>query len=114
MNAWVFGLVLIAILGGIIAALECGDHRKSKRRRKLLNCGASAVGRVRVVERVWGIRPPRFELRAEFEYAGRTYYTVETYGFRPDVRANDPVEIRFDPDDPEENTILIDGHGLRS
>ena len=114
MNAWAFGLVLIAILGGIIAAVEYSDSRKSKLRRKLLNCGASAVGRVRAVERVWGIRPPRFELRAEFGYAGRTYYTVETYGFRPDVRANDPVEIRFDPDDPDENTILIDGHGLRS
>ena len=98
MNAYFFGLALIAILGGIIAALECGDHRKSRQQRKLRSCGASAVGR----------------MRAEFEYAGRTYYTVETYGFRPDVRANDPVEIRFDPDDPEENTILIDGHGLRS
>ena len=108
MNAWAFGLVLIAILGGIIAAVEYSDSRKSKLRRKLLNCGASAVGRVRAVERVWGIRPPRFELRAEFEYAGRTYYTVESYGFRPNVRENDPVEIRFDTNDPGENTILID------
>lgn len=112
MNAYFFGLALIAILGGIIAALECGDHRKSRQQRKLRSCGASAVGRMRAVERVWGIRPPRFELRAEFEYAGRTYYTVETYDFRPDVRENDPVEIRFDPDDPEENIIMIDGHGL--
>ena len=108
MNAWFFGLALIAVLGGIIAALECGDHRKSRRQRKLRSCGASAVGRVRAVERVWGIRPPRFELRAEFGYAGRTYYTVESYGFRPNVRENDPVEIRFDPNDPGENTILID------
>ena len=108
MNAWAFGLVLIAILGGIIAAVEYSDSRKSKLRRKLLNCGASAVGRVRAVERVLGIRPPRFELRAEFGYAGRTYYTVESYGFRPNVRENDPVEIRFDPNDPGENTILID------
>ena len=81
--------------------------------RRLRSCGASAVGRVRAVERLWGIKLPRFELRAEFEYAGRTYYTVETYRFRPDVRENDPVEIRFDPNDPKENTILIDGPGLR-
>lgn len=112
MNAWVFVVILIVVLGRVIAAMEYRDRKRSKQRQKLLRCSATTVGRVRAVEWLWGIRPVRFELRAEFEYAGRTYYTAETYGYRPDVQVNDPVEIRFDPDDPDENTILIDGHGL--
>lgn len=109
MNAWIFFLVLIAILGGIIAAVECGDSRKSKRQQKILNCSTSTVGRVRIVERVLQTSSwyPMYDLLAEFVWDGRSWYAEARFMRKPPWNEGDEVTIYFDPRNPDENTILF-------
>lgn len=99
--------MLVIFLVGFIAWLS--SRMRDKKQKKLIKHGFKICGQVRHVKYEWAFRRSMsryYELYAEFEYDGKTYYALKKCHFKPKYQKGDPIGICFDPDDPNENMIL--------
>ena len=101
-------ILLLAAVGGKFV----GNCRKKKRKALYERC-ISTMGKVRLVEK-WdgtmgiGTLNKHWELEAEFEYSGQTYFAfAERQREKPQYEVGDAIEVYFDPQHPEDNLIVL-------
>lgn len=101
--------VYLGIVGIVICIYLVRDQHRRNFQAALLKRGVKICGKVRHVKYEWlvrGLLSRNYELYAEFEYDGKTYYALKKCRAKPAYQAGDPIGICFDPNDPGENMIL--------
>ena len=99
-------LLLIAI---VVVIPLLSDRIRRRKNSALFKRGIKICGKVRHVRYEWlGRRhfSRYYELYAEFEYDGKTYYALQKCRRKPPYQPGDPIGVCFDPGDPGENMIL--------
>ena len=100
-------LFLVMVGGKVYSA------RKDKKRKLLLEKCRTVTGRVRLVDNRdaplgYGSLNRKWELEAEFEYGGRTYFAfADRQRQKPEYKVGDEIIVYFDPKHPEDNVILL-------
>lgn len=100
-------LLLMVVYGKIYAAY------KKKRREQLLARCIVVTGKVRLVENRdaplrTGSLNRKWELEAEFEYGGRTYFAfADRQRKKPEYKVGDEIAVYFDPEHPKDNVVLL-------
>lgn len=95
MNEMWFGLIVIGVFALILLFMDIKDRRRARRQRELLRKSLCVAGRVRRIDRLWGVRPACYELIAEFEHQGRTYCAMERCSREPGYGAGDAVKVCY-------------------
>jgi len=101
-------VLLLAMVGGKVYSL----YREKKRKQLLGKC-IEAAGRVRLVENrdaplQTGTLNRKWEIEAEFEYGGKTYFAfADRQRQKPKCKVGDEITVYFDPEHPENNVIFL-------
>lgn len=102
-------LVPELVIAVLLAIVVLQRHKRNQRQKLLILHGMKVCGMVRHVKHEWlfrGSANRHYELYAEFEYEGQTYYALRKSFRKPPYQKDDPIGICFNPENPNENVIL--------